>query len=66
MSHRTLTPEDVIRQMSIAELRELLSDLSMEASVISAVRFKRLVNELSDFEAAIEGLAGPATMRKVA
>ena len=65
MSQRP-TPEEVICQMSIAELQELLSDLSMDASTTSARTLQRLVRELQDFEAAIETIAGPATMKKAA
>ncbi len=57
------TPEQVIAKMSLAELQELLEALSMNAALCDARRLKRLVAELQDFEAAIEVIAGPATMK---
>ena len=66
MSERRLTPEEVITEMSYEELQELLQDLSMESSLSAAVRLKRLVRDLGQFEEAIEALGGPPSMTDAA
>ena len=63
---RPLTPEEVIRGMAQAELQELLRDLSLDASESNAIRLQTLVKQLDDFEAAIEIVAGPPTLKRAA
>ena len=58
-----LSPEEVILQMSYDEICELLSDLSMDSTLYSAIRLKRLVRERGQFELAIENLCGPTSMQ---
>lgn len=63
MDDRIATPEQVIREMSVTEVRELLRDLSVDSTVETAIRFQRLVSQLNDFEKAMNRCVGPATMR---
>jgi len=58
------TPEQVVASMSVAELRELLGDLGMQADAVNAQRLRTLVLELRNFETAIEAIGGPACMGK--
>lgn len=64
MSQPSLTPEQVICQMSVTDLQELLEDLRMESSVATAIHLKRLVRELGNFEEAVDCIQGPAVMRR--
>ncbi|MFK8113119.1 MAG: hypothetical protein AB8B91_13005 [Rubripirellula sp.] len=63
MSRPSLTPEEVVCQMSILELQELLGDLKMDSCGTAALRLQRLVQELGDFEQAVAILHGPAGMK---
>ena len=66
MSEKPLTPEELICQMSKAELMELLEELGMESSATMADGIKRLVRELGTLEGAIEAVGGHPMMRKAA
>lgn len=66
MSDQRQTPEQVICAMSCDELRELLSELKMEATVDAAIKLKRLVGQLGRFEDAIEAFGGPPSMNDAA
>ena len=66
MSTAHPTPEQVIADMTNAELRELLVDLQIESSPSNAKRLRNLTQLLGDFEAAIEAMIGPAQMRRAA
>jgi len=66
MSELPLTPEQVIAEMSYAEVQELLADLRLESSQAAALRLKRMVRELGQFEAAIEAFSQPPAIRNAA
>ena len=62
MSQSPKTPEEVIGELSYREVQELLAEISMDSSLETAVRMKRLVQRLGRFEAAVEALGGQARM----
>jgi hypothetical protein len=66
MSKAYPTPEQVIAEMTNAQLRELLVDLQIESSPANAKRLRHLTQALGDVEAAIEFMIGPAAMRRAA
>ena len=66
MSNPNPTPEQVIADMTNAQLRELLIDLQMESSPSNVKRLRHLTKLLGDFEAAMEVMVGPAVMRRAA
>jgi hypothetical protein len=66
MSERPLTPEEVIGEMSVAEVQELLSDLRLDSSQPAAIQLKQMVRALGDFETAIEAFSQPPATRKAA
>ena len=49
-----ITPEQLVTQMGLAELRELLGALGMDRSVTTAERLKLLVKLTQSLETAIE------------
>jgi hypothetical protein len=63
-----LTPEEVICQMSVVDLQELLGDLKMDASITTAIKLKRLVQQTGQFEQAMQILISqaPAEIRQAA
>ena len=56
------TPEEVVLQMSLAEVQELLADVRLTSDVMTAQRLQRLVRELGRFELAIDAIGGPAKL----
>ena len=63
---KCLTPEQLIKEMSVAEVQELLQALAMDASKQSASQLKQLVTSTNCLEAAIEALNRDKTRRKAA
>ena len=60
------TPEQLIAEMSNAQLRELLVDLQIASTPSNAKRLRHLTRLLADFEAAVEVMTGPTKMSLVA
>ena len=60
------TPEQLIADMSNAQLRELLADLQIASTPSNAKRLRHLTGLLADFEAAVDVMTGPAPMRRAA
>ena len=63
---KCLTPEQLIKEMSITEVQELLEALAMTASDQTARRLQNLVRTTNCLEAAIETLTGNVAGRRAA
>ena len=61
-----LTPEQLVLQMSVAEVQELLAALAMDHALVTAERLKYLVEATSCLESAIEILNQEAPARRAA
>lgn len=56
MDETMQTPEELIAQMSTAELQELLEELGFDSTDVQAAGIKDLIARLGSLEAAIETL----------